>query len=120
MAIVIVAVALLSGCGGGSGGSTGPTTGPTPVITVAEGHTASAGTTLHLDGTGSIALHPPITEYEWVAVQPAGSQVAFSPSASAGQVTFRPVVPGVYTFYLNVWDSQGGNVEVVPYAVTVN
>lgn len=121
MAIVVSSFAMFSGCGGGSSsGIVVPTTGPTPVITCEEGHAASLGTTLHLSGTSSIALHPPITEYEWVVVQPAGNHAAFLPSASSGNVTFTPLVAGTYTFHLNIWDAQGGNVKVIAYVVTIS
>ncbi len=81
---------------------------PVAKITVVEGTSVDAGTTLHLSGLGSIAHGgAEVVVWRWEVEAPAGSGSAFLPGASSPEVTFVLDVAGQYMFLLEVEDDAG-------------
>lgn len=81
---------------------------PTAVISVAQGDTVPALTTLRLSGAGSTGASA-IVHYAWSVAQPHGSWSVFRPSAAgaAPDVTLPADVPGTWEIGLVVTDADG-------------
>ncbi|MBM4354842.1 MAG: hypothetical protein FJ109_13815 [Deltaproteobacteria bacterium] len=77
---------------------------PTAVIKCQEGDEVHPGTTLHLFGDESYAPNGSIQKWEWSVEQLYGCGAAFIPSYTFPNPIFEVNVPGVYTFYLTVYD----------------
>lgn len=93
---------------------------PTAVAEVVEGPEVAVGTALHLRGDRSTAVYGEVRRWEWRVDQPTGSQSIFVPSPTFPNPTFEVYVPGVYTFYLDVWDQDAArSCDSARYEVTV-
>jgi hypothetical protein len=93
----------------------------TPIVTCAEGEEVPPQSVIHLDGSGSLVKSGKTLTYKWTVLkQPPGAVgYAFFPSDAAAKVTYGTTtntpngpkvqlnVVGVYTFRLEVKDSDG-------------
>ncbi|MES2317950.1 MAG: PKD domain-containing protein [Pseudomonadota bacterium] len=117
-------MAVLSGCGGGSDSPATPpaqaNTAPVIVVmlsgnvdpgTGGADVSASAGSVLTLNASGSTDAEGDALAYKWTIVsKPAASNMALV-SESAIQQTFKPEVSGTYVISLRVTDSKGAFAE---------
>ena len=96
---------------------------PVAKVKVAEGGQVIPQTTLHLNGSSSVAPGGgQIKKYKWTVKQPQGSNQPLLPSANFPNPTLQANTAGDYTFCLNVWDqndviscdSQCATVQVLP------
>ena len=78
---------------------------PMPIIDIAEGHAVAPGTTLHLDGSGSLAPGGMPSLFSWAVIRPDGApEVDFLPSSDEAMVTYDVDTLGTYQFSLKVFD----------------
>lgn len=80
---------------------------PTAIIDIEEGNDVIPQTTLHLDGTNSLATNGAITDYQWSVQQPPGSVGTFIPTDTFPQPVFEVNAAGEYIFQLVVRDASG-------------
>jgi hypothetical protein len=81
---------------------------PTAVIDIEEGTNVIPQTTLHLDGTSSVATSgATISDYKWSVEQPTGSVSQLLPGDTFPNPVFEVNVAGEYVFQLSVWDTTG-------------
>jgi hypothetical protein len=81
---------------------------PTAVIEIEEGTNVIPQTTLHLDGTSSVATSgATINDYKWSVNQPTGSVSQLLPGDTFPTPVFEVNVAGEYVFQLSVWDTTG-------------
>ena len=117
-----LALALLSGCGGGSGSSAGqPAANAAPVATLllsgmfeagtaGADVTASAGSDIVLNADTSTDADGDMLSYSWSIVsKPAGSNAVLQ--GSSKQVMIRPDLGGMYVLNLRVSDTKGAYSE---------
>lgn len=85
---------------------------PEPVIQVKPGPVVSMGTTVYLDGTGSIPESGAMVTYLWSVHQPPQHGLNLVPSMSFPKPTHLASYPGVYRYCLDVWDEAHGSKEL--------
>lgn len=120
LAPAVVAVSLLSGCGGG--GSSAPSNSNTaPKLAVVLGGQvqagvaggdakASVGSDVQLNGSSSTDAEGDALTFSWsIFSKPTNSTLTIP--TSGAQVTFKPDVIGTYAFNLKVTDSKGASSE---------
>ena len=79
---------------------------PTAVIRCEEGDEVVPQTTLHLDGSESVATVGRIVAWAWSVEQPGAGDI-FLPGGTAAAPSFEANAAGTYTFSLDVWDESG-------------
>lgn len=103
------AAILLSACGGGGGSSGGGGSVTPPTASAGVAQSATVGTPVTLDGSGSSDPQGLPLTYDWqIAFAPSGSQAQLSDPTSATP-TFTPDVDGVYVFSLTVSDGEASS-----------
>jgi hypothetical protein len=132
LAGILIACALLTGCGGGGSGSTSqppppPSSSATAVIQATSGVTinpannamqAVVGQAMQLSGSGSTDTGSTIAAYQWsVATRPSGS-TAMPASPAAATTSFTPDQIGDYVLQLQVTDAEGAT-SAQKLAITV-
>lgn len=122
IAAALVAVPLLSGCGGGGSAAPAASANTAPHVAMllggqvragAAGADASAtvGSDVLLSGSNSTDAEGDALTFAWtVASKPVNSAMTIAANAGA-QVTVKPDVGGTYVFILKVIDSKGASSE---------
>ncbi|MBQ0946149.1 hypothetical protein KAK07_22600 [Ideonella sp. 4Y16] len=103
---------VIAGCGGGDGASN-PDPGPVarPVASINMPSSATAGSTITADGTGSRAMNGGTLTFHWRLVGPAGSKAVLDRPADA-RPSFMADQPGTYQVALRVEEAAVSSDEV--------
>jgi len=93
---------------------------PVAVIDCTEGDEVPPQAVLHLNGDASFVPGGILDGWSWSVEQPLGSQSVFIPSSEHKNPVFEVNVAGLYTFLLDVSDSQGmSSCETAVFTVAV-
>lgn len=121
--LIALTAVLLAGCGGGSGGCSGAALGSlgslacgdggsnqSPTASISGSASATVGTTVILDGSGSRDPEGQALSYRWELVtRPSGSQAVLD-DASKVRASLLPDVAGAYVVRLVVNDGRADSV----------
>jgi len=120
MAVVVTGVVVLVVTTGVATpiGSTDSTSDEPPLADAGLDQTVPPGTTVYLDGGGSVAPDGEIVSYEWEIEQPDGSTIDPCDADNCVRPSFLPTAIGQYNVTLTVTDDEGRTAEDTLY-VTV-